>query len=146
MLIVGRGGKIMSFVGSIVVVIDIIGPESIREWAARTRRTRPGELARKKKWISLARHLSNLVAAILVLAILKPTLTAWLGTHWYVTLPVILVVMIVAIFLTPFISSGLEVAVRGIARALESQRWEPVIRWLGFSFAFVGFAFDLLAS
>src|SRR4051794_23308087 len=38
MLVVGRLGKVMAFIGTIVAVIDIIGPARIREWAARGKR------------------------------------------------------------------------------------------------------------
>jgi sorbitol-specific phosphotransferase system component IIC len=41
MLAVGRLGKIVSFLASIVAVIDIIGPDQIRRWARRASR---GEL------------------------------------------------------------------------------------------------------
>jgi hypothetical protein len=38
MLVVGRIGKVMAFVGSIVAVVDIIGPDNIELWAARIRK------------------------------------------------------------------------------------------------------------
>ena len=38
MLIVGRVGKIMAFAGSVVAVIDIIGPVRIRHWGSRGKR------------------------------------------------------------------------------------------------------------
>src|SRR6478672_11546884 len=37
LLVVGRIGKIMSFIGGVVAVVDILGPDRIRQWATRTR-------------------------------------------------------------------------------------------------------------
>lgn len=38
-LVIGRLGKVMAFIGSVVAVIDIVGPDNIRQWADRIRRS-----------------------------------------------------------------------------------------------------------
>jgi hypothetical protein len=73
---IGRVGKVMAFIGGVVAVIDIIGPDNIRAWAERRRDNYDmGITASLDRWVA-GRSGSRLFgpALCLLLAVLVPLL------------------------------------------------------------------------
>jgi hypothetical protein len=145
MLVVGRVGKIMAFAGSVVAVIDIIGPTRIREWGARTKRANPQKLTER---IQENPHYGALTLAFAVAGSVI-ALSAFFGAGLGLLADAILAILATVGLVVTIFSFLLLIAhplVRGLGRVLESERWERVVRWFGFTLIIVGFSFDLLAS
>jgi len=170
MLIVGRAGKIISFIGAIVAVVDIVGPARIRQWASRTQRNettvyRAYDVIRRiffRKLFGIRRYTYTVFHAVfhtltfggLIVALIlygkyvhssadTVSTTFLQGAMAGLVLIIAILVLGALIFLGP---AFIEKVVKGIARVLENDRWERVVRWSGFAAVIIGFSFDLLAS
>ena len=146
-LIIGRIGKVMAFVGSVVTVIDIIGPARIREWGGRAKNFDEARFG--DRW----RRRPALIAVTYLLMI-----PVGLGINWFALNSLIEfragsaslgeVIANVALVFIPgmLISFIFESATRAIGRVLENEAWERALRWSGLTLIIIGFSFDLLAS
>jgi hypothetical protein len=147
-IVVGRVGKVMSFIGSIAAVIDLIGPERIREWGGRARSTRFGRLVKRADesenpfWGILAVVTLGFITAYLVMSGLVTIGPAGADSLASFGLG-IAVIAVFCLIISPVLSVH---AVSAVGHVLESGRGERVIRWVGFNLIVIGFSFDLLAS
>ncbi|MGA4988619.1 hypothetical protein [Nonomuraea bangladeshensis] len=136
-LALGRAGKVAAFLGGMTVVLDLVGPERLRKFGARYG---DWEVIRSRKLPIAMLFLIIGIYAIMISAVIRSD-PAWFQRHLALPATVLLVLQAVAVIfgLMPF-------TVRGIARALERERAEKVIRASGVFLLAIGFHFDLLAS
>ncbi|MFI6484312.1 hypothetical protein ACIBH1_40775 [Nonomuraea sp. NPDC050663] len=136
----GRIGKIAAFVAGMTVVLDIIGPERLRQFGGR-HVTFDAETSRwpDKAW-----------AVACVCGTTAP-LVVFVGSAipaWSRVMPMIgaglLGVSLLCVLLT--FERLVEVAVRGLARVFEHRKSELVTRCVALLTLAAGFHFDLLAS
>ncbi|MEU1389573.1 MULTISPECIES: hypothetical protein [unclassified Nonomuraea] len=138
-LALGRIGKVVSFFAGMTVVLDIIGPDRIRQFADRFKRFDPLRsltLQRLGLWVSALGLLVAIAAFVSGNLHLGPTADR-------ITVVLANVVGVVALAITPQIA---RVLTQVLARGLESRSWERVIRWTAVMLLVLGFHFDLLAS
>jgi hypothetical protein len=171
LLVVGRIGKIMSFIGGVVAVVDILGPDRIRQWASRTR-DGGGAIASTvldalirffdREVIKVCNRtytVAKIVVRVLfTAAVVGAIFLARLWTDpdsptWFVVLVyagigfgVALVMFFPTVVLFIFAPNAIEKTVENVARVLQHARWELTVRWSGFALIAVGFSLDLLAS
>ncbi len=135
----GRVGKIAAFIGGATVILDLIGPDRLREISARS-----------TKWSR--RAVSSPLQKFAPLFVLL-TLTASTFTASVLTFPgiqdVARVAALLAVLLTLLIVSAMMTRVlilQLLADAFANERSERVVRWAAIAVLTVGFHFDLLAS
>ncbi|WP_440103757.1 hypothetical protein [Streptosporangium sp. H16] len=131
----GRFGKIGAFVGGMTVVLDVIGPERIREFGVRIRHADPfGE----QPYLFPA---GQIIAALGAVAFIVAVLTGG-GSMDLRTWLVIMVCWASALTLV----FRLDRIAKLVASVLENPLPERIIRWVAVLLLVVGFHFDLLAS
>ncbi|MEV4059748.1 hypothetical protein [Nonomuraea dietziae] len=138
-LALGRAGKLVSFVAGMTVVLDIIGPERIREFTNRF------------KQINVARHRIStdvadwvkIVLVLLALAIAYRLTEIMSGVHVSITEIVLHLAMFAVAFALPV---TIWFLITLLIKGFESPRWERVLRWGALALLAVGFHFDMLAS
>ncbi|WP_113699707.1 hypothetical protein [Nonomuraea lactucae] len=121
-LAMGRIGKVVSFFAGMTVVLDIIGPERIRQFGGRAKQFDPIHSLTFRKvavGVGLVGALIGVAAGISGLADLGSAVENILSV-------VGVVVGGVALIATPQIARALA---QGVARGLENEAWERVIRW-----------------
>jgi hypothetical protein len=140
----GRAGKIAAFLGGLTVVLDVIGPDRIREFGVRVKGARPERhLMRIEPVLGILGGVAGIIGFLWALAV-------WLNLFEpSATLenPIVraggAVMSVLTVVLSPPILRG---AVLGFGVLLENKRTERVIRWAGVMLLVGGFHFDLLAG
>lgn len=132
MLWVGRIAKVITFVGGLTVLLDLIGPDRVRHLAGQTRRKYDTET-----------HRLRYVWIVGMLTIVGSSCGILLETFPPARLIIMFCVLIVAV-MSLVVTTPLALA--GIADLLESELSERLLRWFGFGLLAVGFSFDLLTS
>lgn len=130
----GRGGKIAAFVSGFTVVLDILGPDKLREFADRVRRVDP-KRARDVERNSMV-GLATFSVGTVVTGLLLVGLVA-------LQLAIVLAVLLVA---ATYSRAALGRVIWKIADLIEDPRPARWWRFLSFLVFIVGFHFDLLAS
>jgi hypothetical protein len=133
-LALGRAGKVAAFFGGMTVVLDLIGPERIRQFGQRYQGFKPST-SRRFTWVLV-------IVGVLFLAFYADLLFFKQGLKWLFSWPM-LALALLGLACSPGISTAL---VRGIATLLERPRSERVVRWVSVILLIAGFHFDLLAS
>jgi hypothetical protein len=139
----GRAGKIAAFLGGLTVVLDVIGPDRIREFGVRVKGARPERhLVRIERVLGMLGALAGLMgflwAIVVGFNLFEPPAT--LVNLLRAAGPVIFLLGVVVS--TPIIRGALL----GFGVILENKRTERVIRWSGVMLLIGGFHFDLLAG
>ncbi|GGT45943.1 hypothetical protein ACFFV7_38900 [Nonomuraea spiralis] len=138
-LALGRIGKVVSFFAGMTVILDIIGPDRIRQFAGTFKRFDPVRSLTLRKVGLLLSALGLLVAIVSLVSTMfrfGPAVDGIVAVLGYV-------VAVLTLMATPRIARGLA---RVLASGLESRSWERVIRWSAVMLLVLGFHFDLLAS
>jgi hypothetical protein len=135
----GRFGKTIAFVGGFTTVLDLIGPERVKELSER-------HATRIRK--RTARSLPN------------PKMLAFLSILFYILVPIlsayfdlsrdqentVLVTTLAPILVYIFFKSTTNTAWSLAIKILKDTRTGRTVRKLGFALFFTGFFFDMLAS
>ncbi|MBP2705454.1 hypothetical protein JOL79_16710 [Microbispora sp. RL4-1S] len=139
----GRLGKIGAFLGGMTVVLDILGPERIREYGGRIRR-----LPRSPAKGVLAAAATAGVALLTSLVGMAADIATgpFGGRVALVGLVLLVILAVVWIALAAARAKLFESALNGIAWILEHPRSLEWWRGLSLLLLIAGFHFDLLAS
>ncbi|GAA2209335.1 hypothetical protein GCM10009850_047930 [Nonomuraea monospora] len=137
-LALGRAGKVIAFLAGMTIVLDVIGPERLRNFSARYRKSDKDKLRHK----ALAAGLCVAMAVTSVPAFIvfwmtnddPPSKHLAVAQIWIVTIFMILI---------PLLSPA---AVRIFVKVIEQPKYERAVRWSAIALLLVGFHFDLLAS
>lgn len=139
-LALGRAGKVVAFLSGMTVVLDVIGPERLREFGAKHKRYEAGSFQRLDRVISGFFGAGALGLLVLALVIVAPS---WRP----VVLPLGMGLILssgVGLVLSAVLDNNL--VIRVVARLLERPKAERIVRWLAVLGLAIGFHFDLLAS
>jgi hypothetical protein len=134
----GRIGKTAAFLGGMTVILDIVGPESIRAFGRRVKTTGAEDVTFTIAGIGAAAMLGFIIVPLLVWPFFGRE-----GAR------IALVAMATLIFATLFLLAYPKVimaAILGFARLLENPLAERIVRTVGVVFLLAGFHFDLLAT
>jgi hypothetical protein len=163
MLWVGRAGKIVAFVASVVAVIDIIGPDNIEKWSERMRR----DPKKRSIWTRIVNFYVYsrwgwLIVSVLILATLSGIaflMTPYMGFAFeaFPGIPGLLadaalggviglVGLVVIGWLLLRVVRFIDWGIAAVAHLLTRDGWERPLRWSSFVLLIVGFALDLLTS
>jgi hypothetical protein len=146
----GRAGKIASFIGGATVILDLIGPERLRQFALTQRERRARKLFDRRKsshWVLVI--IVMVLGAGSWLAILSEAFeNQRLSGFELKFLPVfeLLPVAMVLILLIRVITFLVQEFSRLAARVLDTERPAQTLRYVAVGLLAVGFHFDLLAS
>ncbi|WP_214317564.1 hypothetical protein [Nonomuraea sediminis] len=139
-LALGRMGKVVAFLSGLTVVLDIIGPERLRRFGARTADSDP----------VISRWLWVLAVGVFVVSIpvfnLIPTLIEWGVLSDSRRLHDLMVALAVFFVIVMIVAGYSKVAIVGFAWVLARPMFERILRWLSVAGLIIGFHFDLLAS
>ncbi len=143
----GRVGKIAAFIGGLTVILDLVGPERLRQWGRRgvlvsrslLSADQPAE-RRPRVVDMLGIGVGSLGANVLYFNVVAPMLPEWLR-----------LVLFVPVFIFSFIVAAIvafaAIWIIGLlADELDRPAPARTIRIAAASLIFVGFHFDLLAS
>jgi hypothetical protein len=135
----GRAGKIAAFVGGATVVLDLIGPDRLREISARSeKRSRRAVSSPVRKFaplfVLLVLTASGFTAAVLTFPNSREVATV------FALLAVLVTLLVVSVMMTRVLVLQL------LADAFANERSELVVHWAAVALLAVGFHFDLLAS
>ncbi|SES69203.1 hypothetical protein [Nonomuraea wenchangensis] len=139
-LALGRAGKVIAFLSGMTIIMDIIGPERIREFGSRYTSFDPIRSRRL-----------NAVYAATALCMLAGT-AATLLVIWFPSWRDVLVRIYAGgtVFGALALLLGapwlMKWAVETSAKALRNPKVERLIRWIAMVGLILGFHFDLLAS
>lgn len=132
-----RGGKIVSFVGGATLVLDLVGPDRLRELGrAPTRHW--GRITEMRNSTTLV---LGIVGAVLPMAALVPTFL----TGSLIGLAILAVVMVGTLLAFGFVAA-VHFGPPLLIRLLDTDKPAQVLRYVGAVMLLVGFHFDLLAS
>ncbi|MEV0387048.1 hypothetical protein [Nonomuraea sp. NPDC050643] len=133
----GRTGKIGAFLGGMTVVLDVIGPERIRQFGERVRRVDPwADLP--EKWLRVPSMIIWLIGAV------PFGISAYVGggsVEWTIGVPMLVCYVAIA-----FAVVNPDALAKLAAMMLENPVSERILRWIAVVLLIVGFHFDLLAS
>lgn len=129
-----RGGKIAAFVSGFTVVLDILGPDKLREFADRVRRINPNRLLTLERGAMVGLGAFSALA-VLAVELIRVGLVA-------LQLAVVLGVIVIAATYTQVLGR----AIRKVADLIENPRTARWWRFVSFLIFIIGFHFDLLAS
>lgn len=160
-----RFGKLLQFVGGIVVVLDLIGPRRLRELGARVKRlrqrikhTEPGLLMAApdpedpdthviRWWTFIPAGLIALIPAILII---KHKGILWIPVAafgWvFGTFTGVLLLMLVFLLVSQFVLLLAQLVFSVLATILLGDRPGHPARWASFVLVVVGFHLDLLGG
>ncbi|WP_344933035.1 hypothetical protein [Sphaerisporangium flaviroseum] len=134
----GRAGKIVSFLAGMTVVLDVIGPERLREFSTRFRRINVD----RARSMRIGRRI---VVGLLVTVAAVAVTSEIVGDQDMEEIASV-IALGVGIFGLIVVPAAAGFLAGGVAGLLENPRTERLVRWIGVILLVVGFHFDLLAS
>ncbi|MDP4501055.1 hypothetical protein [Nonomuraea turcica] len=134
----GRVGKVVSFIAGMTVILDIIGPDRIRQFGSRHKRFEPFRSRTYMKIVIAVSLLGLIICAMIFMA----NRDAGPSEGASAAVGAILLAGMV-LFIAPGVARAMT---QVLAKGLENQAWERAIRWSAVILLAVGFHFDLLAS
>ncbi|MEV4013372.1 hypothetical protein AB0J35_22985 [Nonomuraea angiospora] len=141
----GRFGKILAFLGGMTVVLDILGPDRIREYGGRLRAIPKSPTNRSSVWAAALTALGTCAAAIMGAVV---DVATGPGRERLALTVLVIGVVIAVVWVTLAVTRSklFESTFNGIAWVLEHRK--ALIWWRVVSFfaLVIGFHFDLLAS
>jgi hypothetical protein len=162
MLFWGRFGKVIQFVGALLVAVEIIGPERLRRFAASLKGA--GLPARLRKQVLIEEEgdaakgkgngdhdtASMIIIMIIATFFAFPAAGTFVGGDGWpfvvAAFVFMLLFMLLGVFLVWLAAWLLERSISALAWVLEHPRLDRLMKLLSVALVVVGFHFDLLAS
>jgi hypothetical protein len=153
----GRLGKLLTFIGGAVAIVDLVGPEALRRWGARYRSKVPRILFVVLPLAGVFLYFTFAItgfhfdfesdnrvfeqASELPVPHAGPAIPPTKSEAVLITLP--LLFAIISFALAHWVSKG---AARLLVWAFDNERPALAVKWMGYFLLFIGFFLDFLAS
>ena len=131
----GRGGKLAAFIGGATILLDLIGPDRIREFGKRVQE--PGRLNRGSSADALVGVIGIILATVITAVVSS------IRDRQFPTLLAGILAGVVGLYVAPRIAQRVVLLVGSL---LERPRFERFTRWSAYALVIAGFHFDLLSS